>query len=317
MKKSSNNPYISVCVPVSRLDTVDATIQSIIKQSFPDWELIAVGQGDFDNPRVSKIYELVLSMSKHEPRLRYIHISDTGACRAKNASIQAARGNIIAEIDDDAEAAPDWLATMVAYFLNYPDVFVVGGSVIKPPKFKRGLAVCPSVEPLEKIYDPAIMDRPPDGWNWISCNLGLRKEVFEIIGYYDNYLGPGSVFPAADDTDLLLRIEAAGVKMGSTPKLVVNHTYGYRYGVKAFMKHQRNYAYGNGGLAAKLVLAGDSRGEDWYRYALMSRLKSWTKPVRPDRLVRGLYGWRIFYSAYQRCLREYRVEKNLLVPVGF
>jgi glycosyltransferase involved in cell wall biosynthesis len=309
-------PQVSVCVPVSRLDTVNFTIQSIIHQSFQDWELIAVGQGDCDIPKVKKIANLVRKISEKDPRVKYIHIKEAGACRAKNASIRTAQGEIIAEIDDDAEADQDWLDTMVAYFRAHQDVDVVGGAVIKPPKEKRGLAVCPHVEPSEKIYDPAVMDRPPEGWNWISCNLGLRKKVFERIGYYDEYLGPGSVFPAADDTDLLLRIEAAGIKMGSTPRLVVNHTYGYRYGYKSFMKHQYNYSYGNGGLAAKQTLAGDPRGEEWYRYALKVRLQSWRKPFRPDRFVRGLYGWRIFNAAYQHCLNEFRVENNLLVPAG-
>ena len=309
-------PYVSVCVPISRLDTVNATIQSIIEQSYTDWELIAVGQGDCDNPRVNKILDLVRSVSKNEPRVKYIHIEEAGACRAKNASIQAARGEVIAEIGDDAEAAPDWLETMVTYFSDHPDVYVVGGSVIKPTKVKRGLAVCPSVEPSEKVYDPGIMESPPDGWNLISCNLGLRKDVFKVIGYYDDYLGPGSVFPAADDTDLLLRMEAAGIKMGSTPRMVVNHTYGYRYGLKNFMKHQYNYSYGNGGLAAKRTLAGDPRGEEWYRYNRKMRLTSWLKPFRPDQFVRGMYGWGIFNSAYQRCLNNFRVEDNLLVPVG-
>lgn len=309
-------PNVSVCVPVSRLDTVNATIQSIIEQSYTDWELIVIGQGNRDDPHVKRIYDFVRSISRTEPRLQHIHIEEKGACRARNVSIQAAQGEIIAAIDDDAEAAPDWLETMVAYFRDHPDVPFVGGSVIKPPKIECGLAVCPSVEPSEKIYDPATMDRTPDGWNWIGCNFGIRKYLFEIIGYYDDYLGAGSVFPAADDTDLMLRIEAAGIKMGSTPRLVVNHTYGYRYGLKQFMRHQHNYSYANGGLAAKLTLAGDPRGEEWYRYDHEKRLTSWLKPLRPDRLVRGLYGWMIFNSAYQRCLSEFRVENNLLVPIN-
>ena len=176
--------------------------------------------------------------------------------------------------------------------------------------------MCPSVTPSESIYDPKILDRPPDGWNWLTCNVGLRRQIIEKIGPYDDYLGAGSIFPAAEDTDYLLRLESAGIKMGSTPRLVVNHTYGYRYGLNQFLKHQYNYSYGNGGLAAKQTLAGDPRGEEWYRYDLRMRLTSWLKPLRPDRLVRGLYGWSIFNSAYQRCLQDFKVENNLLIPVG-
>lgn len=306
-------PKVSVCVPVSREDTLHATLTSILQQSWKDWELIAVGQGSLENPRVKSVYEIVHDFASKDSRIKYCHIDAAGASRAKNASIQAATGEIIAEIDDDAEAAPDWLEVMVTYLDAHPDIDLIGGSVIKPEKQYRGFAVCPAVEPDEVVYDPTTMDSPPEGWNWISCNVGIRREVFSRVGFYDDYLGPGSIFPAADDTDLLLRMEAAGIKMASSPRLVVYHTYGYRYGLRAFIKHQYNYGYGNGGMAAKLSLAGDPRGEEWYHYARKERLTGWTKPLRPHRLLRGAYGWFIFKQAYERCSQEFLVENNLLV----
>lgn len=305
---------VSVCVPVSRVDTVHATLESILQQSWKDWELVAVGQGSFDHPNVRKVHEIVDGFASRDPRVKYCHIEASGASRAKNASIQAATGEIVAEIDDDAEAAPDWLEVMVEYLDGHPDIDLIGGSVLQPEKQRRGLAVCPALEPAEVVYDPSTMDGPPPGWNWISCNIGLRRSVFSRVGYYDDYLGPGSVFPAADDTDLLLRMEAAGIKMASSPRLVVYHTYGYRYGLRAFMKHQYNYGYGNGGMAAKLSLAGDPRGEEWYRYARKERLTGWMRPLRPHRFLRGLYGWYIFKQAYERCLREFRVDNQMLAP---
>ena len=304
---------ISVCAPVSRADTVRPFLESILRQTHEEWELILVGQGPLDDPRSQKVREAIDTFAARDRRIRYCHIETRGATRAKNAAILEATTDMIAEIDDDAEAAPDWLETMVAIFQANPDVDVVGGSVLKPPRQRKGLAVCPEVVPADTVYDPASMRTPPNGWNWISCNVGIRRRVFEAVGLYDEYLGPGSIFPAADDTDLMLRFESAGIKMAATPRLIVHHTYGYRYGTKAFLRHQYNYAYGNGGLAAKLVLANDPHGAAWIRYNRQQRLQSWARPFRPNRLLRGLLGWAVFDSAYRRCLADFRVENNLLV----
>jgi glycosyltransferase involved in cell wall biosynthesis len=305
---------ISVCVPVSRVESILPLLQSIQRQTWKDWELVAVGQGTCENPRVKQVYEIIETAGASDKRIRYVHIDEAGATRAKNAAIRAASGSLIAEIDDDAEASANWLQTMVEYFHDKPEVDVLGGSVLKPVKTRPGIAVCPSVIPAEAVYHPFLMSQPPPGWNWISCNVGMRAEVFDRVGYYDDYLGPGSTFPAADDTDLLLRFEAAGIVMGSSPRLVVHHTYGYRYGLKAFTRHQYNYAYGNGGLAAKLVLAGDPRGKEWLDATRRDRLLGWLRPFRPHRFLRSFYGWSVFSAAYEYCLREFQVQKNLLAP---
>ena len=132
---------ISVCVPVSRPDTVNATIQSIRNQTWTDWELIAVGQGSSEIAGVNETRKIVNSISEEDERVRYIHINERGSSRAKNAAIRSAQGEIIAAIDDDAEASPDWLETMANYFSEHNEIDVLGGAVIRPPKMKRGLAV--------------------------------------------------------------------------------------------------------------------------------------------------------------------------------
>jgi glycosyltransferase involved in cell wall biosynthesis len=305
---------VSICTPVSRPDTIRAFIQSILNQIWGEWELLAVGQGPLENPRVSLVRKIVEEISSTDNRVKYLHIDTPGCSRARNTAIREARGNILAAIDDDAEATPYWLQNMVKFFDEHPEIDFVGGSVIKPPKVKRGIGVCPSVEPVETVYDPKEMKEPPSGWDWIGCNIGMRRSVINKVGFYDDYLDPGSTFPAAGDTDFLLRLESSEIKMATIPSIVVHHTYGYRYGLRNFFRLQYNYAYGNGGLAAKLSLAGDPRGEEFYQYTRKERLTGWLRPLRPHRFLRGLYGWYIFKQAYERCLREFRVENQLLVP---
>src|SRR5437868_5929993 len=83
------------------------------------------------------------------------------------------------------------------------------------------------------------------GWGRIGANFALRASVAARIGFFDEQLGAGTALPAGEDTDYMLRMEAAGVKMRCTPRAVVHHSYGRRFGLKALLANSRNYARGN------------------------------------------------------------------------
>jgi len=305
---------ISVCVPTSRPDTIALTIHSILKQSWDDWELLAVGQGDPDIPRTQATREAVIGAAADD-RIHYVHTLERGATRARNKAMEVATGDVFAFIDDDCEADEAWLATFVDYFEKDPTLGLVGGAVVAPPKTQRGIAKCPTVMPAETVYEPQQMNfTPPAGWEWISCNVAFRRAVATAVGPWDAYLGPGTEFPAADDTDYLLRAEALGIKMATTPTAVVIHTFGYRYNTQLW-KHARNYSFANGGLAAKLTLLGDRRGPEWLTGVKRQRLNDWKHPFRPHRLASGIIGWRIFSSGYAHGMKNYEAQNNLLQPL--
>jgi len=92
-------------------------------------------------------------------------------------------------------------------------------------------------------------------------------------------------FPAAEDTDYKLRLEAAGIRMLTTPRAAVVHTYGVRKGW-ALLRSQQNYATGNGGMAGKLTLLGDSRGAEWLEETRNGSRREWR--AAPQRLPRSL-----------------------------
>src|SRR5690606_30603557 len=120
-------------------------------------------------------------------------------------------------------------------------------------------------------------------------------------------------FPAAEDTDFKLRVERRGLTMASTPESVVVHRHGYRYGLKSLLRSARNYAYGNGALAAKLTLQGDPRGEAWLE---RTRKQCAVTPKRPHRIPANRLRLRHFEEAYQRCLRDFQIDAagHVLAP---
>lgn len=274
--------------------------------------MIVVGQG-LDR----RLREVGESAACHDSRIRYLHLGRCGASLARNAALRVAKGDIIALTDDDCEAREDWLETLAEYFKAEPEIGVVGGALIVPKPARSGLAYCPWNSPTEAVYDPVASNyQEPEGWGWATANVALRRSVIEQVGEFDEYLGRGAVFMTAEDTDYRLRLERLGIKTRTTPRSVVYHTYGHRYGLRAIFQLKQGYAIGSGGLNAKLKLLGDPRVRPLKEKFKRTFLLNLVWQFRPNYLINFLGGVWYYSHAYHRCLREYRVDssRGLLYP---
>lgn len=291
----------TVCVPTVRPTTLTYTVQSIIAQTWPDWELLVIGQGQ--DAALAHVGERLLQM---DSRIRYIHLDQKGLSRARNAGLREATGDVIATTDDDCEAAPDWLETLAALFAQYPRVGAIGGALLAPTLSRWKLETCLSFVPAEAIYDPACEQNSPDGFGIVGANFAIRKSVADNIGAFDEHLGAGAPqFPAAEDVDYRMRLSAAGVAVLSSPAPVIRHTYGARAGVKQNLANLRAYARGNAGLDGKLTLAGNPHGAYSASLVLRQGLTDAIRSRKPQRIPIALLYGLIYQSAYRQCLREY------------
>jgi glycosyltransferase involved in cell wall biosynthesis len=299
----------SVVIPTSRPASLGAAIRAIQAQTVADWELLVVGQGE--DRGVHRVVEPIIA---GDGRVRYLHIDQRGSSRARTAATRAASGEIIAMTDDDCEPRTDWLAVLARALDDEPEVAVVGGALIAPPGTGMQPARCPELIPAEALYDPRVSPRqPPVGWDWIGANFAIRHEVARRVGDWDEHLGVGSEFPAAGDMDYRFRIEALGLKMRTTPRAAVDHTYGWRYGWRAVLGLQRSQARGIGALGAKLTMIGDPRGKSWLAAWRRDRFTRWLRLRQPHRLPSDLRLLWHFTDAYRTCLRNYRVDARGLL----
>lgn len=290
--------HVTVCIPAIRPETTEDAVRSIMSQTYQDWDLLVVGQGSDDGVR-----SVAARHSSSDPRVGYVHLAGRGTCKARNEGFRRARGPLVAFIDDDCEAASDWLDVLVTCFREEPRPGLVGGALALPKVGPTGMiARTTNWVPCDVTYDPAASPRqPPRGWDWIGCNFAIAQDVVRKVGGFDESLGPGSGYGAAEDTDYKLRLERAGVRMRATPNAVVYHTHGARTGLREVMRNQRNYARGMGALTAKLTLMGDDRGGAWLEKMRRDCVKG--LPFTPARAI-GWRRWRLYHAAYRECLRR-------------
>lgn len=163
------------------------------------------------------------------PRVRRIEEPKQGLSHARNTGIAAvhdyAPDDIIAFMDDDIEASPQWVETMVRAFDTHPDVDCVGGRVL--PSNARELPAWVTRyhwAPLA-LQDHGPVARTLDNENrlgLVGANFAFRKRVFDEVGLFSAELqrvkdGIGST----EDHEFLLRLYASGRKALYAPDVVV------------------------------------------------------------------------------------------------
>lgn len=186
-----------------------------------EWEILVLDNNSKDRTR-----EVVADFCRRYPsRFRYQFEPRQGKSHALNAGIRAARGNIIAFMDDDVKVEPTWLQNLTAA-LHSGAWAGVGGRVI--PEWSRPAPQWLSPQawyasgPLVQfdLGDEAReLSEPPFG-----TNMAFRKSVFEKYGDFLVELGPrpGSEI-RNEDTEFGARLLAAGERLRYEPSAIVYH----------------------------------------------------------------------------------------------
>lgn len=150
-----------------------------------------------------------------------------GLSGARNTGVQKARGEIVAFLDDDARAEPNWLSHLCTGFRR-PEVAAVGGRIVADwPDPGRPLWF---PEELDWVVGCTYAGLPLSSdlrvRNVIGCNMAFRRSVFERVGYFRRSLGRvGRMSGQAEETDLCLRLlrDVPGSVILYEPDAIVHH----------------------------------------------------------------------------------------------
>ncbi len=113
----NKHPLVSVIIPTyNRAYLLPRAIDSILNQSFQDFEIIIVNDGSQD-----KTVALLKKYQKQSEKIKvYHHDKNKGVSAARNTALKHARGKYAVLLDSDDFALPDMLKTEVEFMLNHP-----------------------------------------------------------------------------------------------------------------------------------------------------------------------------------------------------
>lgn len=196
----SIEPFFSIIIPTyNRAHTIRKPIDSIINQSFGDWELIIVDDGSTDNTK-----SVVDSYT--DTRIKYGWQENQERSAARNHGIKLANGEWICFQDSDDEYLPDHLEVLYNGICRFPEYKVlrtgmyiyINGKLAKMPKF--------DVKNEYELY-------PFDAFT----TFAIRKEILLHINFKKELIN-------SQDFHLLLRINAM-----YQIKTIKNYTNIYNY----------------------------------------------------------------------------------------
>ena len=169
-------PSISVVIATKdRNDSVIQTVDSILSNNHPKFEILVIDQSRNDYCK--------LSMKKYdkEPNVFYQHTSTVGLARARNLGIGKARSDLIAITDDDCIVPENWLREIQKIFIDYPDVAIIFGNVL-PAEHDSLSGFIPSyLRRKAKVISRVLDKNDADG---VGACMAIRKHVWlECSGF--------------------------------------------------------------------------------------------------------------------------------------
>ena len=256
--------------------TVEA-VESVLAGTYADVEVVVVVDGnDGLADRLSAYF------AESESVILVRNEQNRGIAYSRTRGVSLSSGEVVAFLDDDAVAQPDWVAELVRGYTE-TDAIAVGGLMVPlwvdskpeflPPEFYWLVGA---------NYEPRLAD-----WteirNTMGSNMSFRRMVFEEVGGFDEQLG----FHAdskiqSEETELAMRMyDAFGKGVLYNPEAVVEHkVFPYRTDVTWLLR--RAYWQGYSKRALESLAVDGPRNEE---RAFLGHLATVSIPNRLSSLV--------------------------------
>jgi glycosyltransferase involved in cell wall biosynthesis len=167
------NPIVSVLLPVyNGKDYLDAAVQSILDQTYADFECIIINDGSRDR-------STAIINKYNDARIRVYHQENQGLAATLNRAISLARGEYLARQDQDDISLPQRFEKQVAFLETHPDYGMVGTwAEIVSGDHKTDRAHKHPADNLTLKFE-LLFNNP-----FVHSSMMIRKSVFEKIGPY-------------------------------------------------------------------------------------------------------------------------------------
>ena len=197
-------PAVSVCViTYNKADTLPEAIDSVLRQSYRDLEVLVVDDGSTD--------DTAARMRPYGDRVRYLPKTNGGTGSARNLGIAQARGEFVAFLDGDDLWLPRKLETQMAAFQREPSILAVQcGACCVDARLKEVVEIRRCDPARDSLRNFLLFDNLPA----FSSTLVARKRAFELVG------GFGEDLVILSDWDMACRLARVGI-LRSVPEILV------------------------------------------------------------------------------------------------
>jgi glycosyltransferase involved in cell wall biosynthesis len=246
----SNSPKISVVTPsFNSIHTIQATIESVAGQDYPQVEHIVVDGGSTDG---------TVELLKKHPSLKWISEKDEGHYHAMDKGTRMASGEVVAILNADDCYRPGALREVAAAFEKHPDWDGLFGDIV----FVDGEG--------QEIFrrEEAMFDRQiiRFGHNMVNHQtLFLKTAVYLRLGGY-RYKD----FKNCCDYEYVMRLIKADCKIGHIPVYVVDYRY-HDHGQSADVRVRANMARESATIRKEYGVPGGLAGKALQTYARIKR----------------------------------------------
>lgn len=199
-------PVVSVLMPVRDGERwLRDAIDSVLAQTFSDFELLAIDDGSTDNtPNTLADYRA------RDPRVIVVRQERLGLAYALNRGLAEAKGSLIARLDADDVALPERLQRQVRYFDKHPDVALLG---------TWAQVIDDTGQPMRRRLRP-LTDPKSLAATLARTNPFVHSSVMFPAATARDLGGYRPIFEAAEDYDLWLRFSEAG-GLATIPEMLI------------------------------------------------------------------------------------------------
>lgn len=200
---------VSVVIPAyNAAGYIRNTLNSVLAQTFTNYEIIVVNDGSPDSPALER------ALHPYWSKIRYIQQENRGPSGARNTAIRIARGRYVAFLDSDDLWLPEHLAKQVEALEKDPSLGLVYSNAVHIEDDRPvGVAFDSTPQCLPVDFDALLEERSTVN----TSSAVVSRPALVQAGLFDEQLR------RCEDYDLWLRLARAGVRMTFTREIQIGH----------------------------------------------------------------------------------------------